>query len=211
MSERQTYAVVVNEDVDGQGVDEILALLRRFNVETRARDDASPFVECHVGRMEKRVSGTHSWWDVGRAMEWRVKKNAEVVFATQTSNRDAGAAFLHHAGLKWIAAQDLGSVERVNGIVRDVKAVQIDSSANESANVPHRRDECPARDLFDENAVQEVFKRIKNCRGHWRDDGHGQQRGTCDKKKKVRKTNIRENREGVRPQGEHSTAGCSGR
>lgn len=110
MATRQTYVIVVNSDIPGSGLQEILGLLCNHNKHLESVGnsvDASPFIDVKTAFISKKLSGTHSWWDVDRKMDWKIH-NVDVVVCTQASRREMGAKWLHHAGMRWIAEQDLG-------------------------------------------------------------------------------------------------------
>ena len=68
--------------------------------------DASPFIDVKTAFISKKLTGTHSWWDVDRKMAWKIH-NVEVVLCAQADHRETGARFLHHANLRWIAEQGM--------------------------------------------------------------------------------------------------------
>ena len=155
--------------------------------------DASPFIDVKTAFISKKLSGTHSWWDVDRKMDWKIH-NVDVVVCTQASRREMGAKWLHHAGMRWIAEQDLGkTVDVVSRVFAKIQDIDIDSEAYLDVSGG-------ARD--DAFAVREIFRRTEHCRGHWLNADEVQDVSTPDKKKAnttTKRTKSREERESLRP------------
>ena len=196
MATRQTYVIVVNSDIPGSGLQEILGLLCNHNKHLESVGnsvDASPFIDVKTAFISKKLSGTHSWWDVDRKMDWKIH-NVDVVVCTQASRREMGAKWLHHAGMRWIAEQDLGkTVDVVSRVFAKIQDIDIDSEAYLDVAGG-------ARD--DAFAVREIFRRTEHCRGHWLNADEVQDVSTPDKKKAnttTKRTKSREERESLRP------------
>lgn len=206
MAERQTYAVVCNDAIRGGSARETLGLLHWHNRLARGVDGASPFIECRTARTRKRMSGAHSWLDAHRDAEWKLSPGVTVVFCTQACGRDAGAKFLQCAfGGAWIAEGDLGAPEVIDDAMTNVEKVDVDSKKYADVTGGARDDAAVAR---------EIFRRAENSYGHWMDTtGNGER--AVDRRcgsTSVHRMINREQREGIRPRGEHSRpAGPSGR
>ena len=65
-----------------------------------------------AGVLKHVVSGEHSWFGVDRAEKaFKHKPGTQMLFVTQMSKRESGAKFLHAAGVRWIAEEDIGSLD----------------------------------------------------------------------------------------------------
>ena len=151
MATRQTYVIVVNSDIPGSGLQEILGLLCNHNKHLESVGnsvDASPFIDVKTAFISKKLSGTHSWWDVDRKMDWKIH-NVDVVVCTQASRREMGAKWLHHAGMRWIAEQDLGkTVDVVSRVFAKIQDIDIDSEAYLDVSGGARDDAFAVREIF---------------------------------------------------------------
>jgi len=206
-SDRQTYVIFVNADVPKGSLKDIETALHAFNFLCAYKEfDATPFDDVRVRRLDKKMTGSRSWWHPERQGEWRASKGADVVFATNTGNRNFTASFLHRAVAEWIAEEDLGDRRTI------LRALGTQKPDPDVA----RMDAHMAISVQCLKEVLGMMLEAKNdTRGRWRDDAREAAQSETDKKDgstSSRRDVSREQREGIRPKGEHSRpASFSGR
>jgi len=197
----QTYGIVVNDCVPERTLHATLALLRAHNALAHEYD-ASPFMDARAGVLKHVVSGEHSWFGVDREEKaFKHKPGTQMLFVTQMSKRESGAKFLHAADVRWIAEEDIGSLDDFRRCVaHPLEDVRIDDETVEITpeTMTHVRD---------------IFARVPQVNGFWMDDASAIDVSPARDAKSRRaqcRSMDRERRVGVRDSATHS-CGPSGR
>ena len=189
----QTYGIVVNECVTEHTLEATLSLLRAHNALAHEYD-VCPFIDARAGVLKRAVAGQHSWFGVDRAEKaFKHKTGTKLLFVTQMSKRESGAKFLHAADVRWIAEEDIGSLDEFRRCVsHPLEDVRIDDGAEIAPDALAR-----ARD---------IFARVPRVNGFWTDDAAAIDISPARdaKSRRARRSTSRERRAGVRDSATHS-------
>jgi len=194
MSNAQTYGIVVNENVEGNALEAVTNLARAHNALAREYD-ASEFIQGKIGTLKHAIKGAHSWFGVDRAeKEFKHKAGTRLLFVTQMSKRDLGAKFLHAAGVRWIAEEDIGTMDDFFRCVE---------SPLEDVDMDPSKHEIPEETMA---TCREIFTRVPKVNGFWMDDAAQIDVSPAKdfKNRHVQHKTDREKRRGVRDAATHS-------